>query len=112
MFRPSRLNQGSSYFKMAQQEQDRWRTHVRTCEHRAPTLDTSTGLFVSHRDSVTSDDLDSFIEEFGQIRILDNGYLKIKFEVRQCDNDDCHYSQYFCKLADTRKIDWKDPHEV
>lgn len=110
MFRPRAKR--PSYFAMAEEQQDRWRTHVRTCEHRAPTCDTRTGLFVSLRDSVTSDDLDAFIEEFGQIRILDNNYLKIKFEVRGCDNPGCIYTQYFCKLADFSHISWKDPHEV
>jgi len=101
-----------SYFEMAADQQDKWREHVSTCDHRGPTHDSGTGYFCSIRDSVTSDDLDAFIEAFGQIRILDNGFLKVKFEIRGCDNENCHYTQYFCKLADTRKIDWKDPHEV
>ncbi len=105
-----RNSKGPSYMAMAEESQDRWRTHVRTCKSRSTTLN-SHGLYCSLRDSLTADDLDYFIAEFGQVRILDNGYLKIKFE-GYCQNEGCVHSHYFTRLAHTAGIEWKEAHEI
>ncbi len=105
-----RKAKGPGYYHMAEEQMDRWRTHVRTCKKRSTTRN-SHGLYCSPRDSLAADDLDYFISEFGQVRILDNGLLKIKFE-GYCENDGCVHSHYFSRLAKTADIEWMEPHEI
>lgn len=87
-------------WQMADDQRVKWLAHVCTCKHHPD------GGFEA-LDSVPETP-DEFFEKHGQLRVLDNGLLKLKFEV-WCPNDGCNYQLYFCKLAGI--VDWRDPHE-
>ncbi len=80
------------FYTHQERAQDEYITHLQECDHRGDEI-------LNERDIVIEIDC---LEENFQIKMLDNGMVKIKWEM-PCQWIGCHWHLYYCRLV-------ADPH--
>ncbi len=89
-----------NFYEHQQRAHDEYIAHLRECDHR------DQDSYLDERDVAFEIDC---LEDVFQIKMLDNGIVKIKWE-SPCQYIGCHWHLYYCRLA----IDpnWQEPHEL
>ncbi len=87
-----------NFYEHQQRAQEEYISHLRSCAHGHGGL--------THADIAMEIEC---LEDNFQIKMLDNGMVKIKWEM-PCQYIGCHWHLYYCRLA--ADPSWQQPHEV